>query len=520
MAIPTPCPAFCVNHDEQAYALYLEFCRRVALNGSEQRSNGKLCTDVQLFAAYSKREHLALRSAGPATLGTYEQTVWGSVEALMKRDPFIVPMTAKNVVSPSRDEDAFPKPDFQQNISRKAIATCERAIVPIGDWRRFVEKLDKFKSSCPYPKVSREAIMWEGRKQTKRFSERFGIDRVWYDHTGIQWFSTLADINPNKRSRWKLSGNRWRRRYYEIRRREALPFIHKDAERVFKAGTKMPCLHKDEVKRVIRQTELSTRDWGVQLHRGKEFSHWKMETLHEQVLVPANLHVVRLDYRLSRFPTFVRAIHWADRVICTKRKNERLIVGLPLMSMVLAAVQDEESSLKLHLSSGLGSVKVSQYRPQITDANRPRHKFFSSLAPACPITKGGVYLTLKKSVRNDPAPPQLYIGRVIQRDRHKGETTREWTALSMTQAEAFVVKQLRSAESREKWLKWTECYYALKGNVLPLVPDGLEESAWEIDADGKYVRQSIGEVTDEGSTLVTAKEDWDAMESWMPPGLR
>lgn len=192
------------------------------------------------------------------------------------------------------------------------------------------------------------------------------------------------------------------------------------------------------------------------------------------------------------------------------------------MSMALATVPSDETSLKLYSSSALGSLNVSQYRPQITNENRPRHKFFNALAPASPITKNGVYLTLQKRMRGRIAQAQLYIGRVVQRDRRKGETSREWTVLSMTQAESFVVDKMRRtrAEDGEDWLKWTERYYALKGKRLPLIPDGVEGSAWEVDADGKYVQQLMGGVSDEGSTLVPVIEGWDDMESWTPPSRR
>lgn len=158
---------------------------------------------------------------------------------------------------------------------------------------------------------------------------------------------------------------------------------------------------------------------------------------------------------------------------------------------------------------------------------RSEHKFFDALAPAFPHIKGGLYLTLQKRGRNGNGRMenlgQLYIGRVIQRDRTPDETTEQWTALSMRLAERFVVKRMRKATKAGNlldWLVWTERYYALKGKLLPLIPDGLEGSAWERDAEGKYVYQLVGEVSEDDITDVPAFGDWDDMELYTPAEKR
>jgi hypothetical protein len=159
---------------------------------------------------------------------------------------------------------------------------------------------------------------------------------------------------------------------------------------------------------------------------------------------------------------------------------------------------------------------------------RSEHKFFDALVPAFPHIKAGVYLSLQKRGRDQNGRMknlgQMYIGRVIQRDKTSDESKQQWTALNMRLAERFVIKRMRMATKAgdlPAWLAWTERYYALKGTLLPLIPDGLEGSAWERDAEGKYVLQlPLAEALESGTTAVPVADQNDDLELWPPPKTR
>jgi hypothetical protein len=200
-----------------------------------------------------------------------------------------------------------------------------------------------------------------------------------------------------------------------------------------------------------------------------------------------------------------------------------------IRDMSLGFWPDKNVSLSLYQSSAVGRISAPRYCPKPdNDEERERHRFFSACGkrtfpvPASPITTGGFYLRLKKSWRNGgphPDSARLYFGRVISRNRYPDETDKQWVALSMRHAESFVVDNLRDVEFGSKdWLKWTERYYALKVNPLPLIPDGLDEgTAWERDGDGKYVGQLRTEnVFEDYATAMSECENED-VESWTPP---
>ena len=91
---------------------------------------------------------------------------------------------------------------------------------------------------------------------------------------------------------------------------------------------------------------------------------------------------------------------------------------------------------------------------------------------------------------------RLYIGRTVSVPGER-QTNESWTALSMNQANRFVIQQLRARKKvfitdggyklvhkaevgSQAWLKWTMRLYALN-------PKNVEGHAREVDAHGHYV---------------------------------
>ncbi|MGC2477631.1 MAG: hypothetical protein WA485_25055 [Candidatus Sulfotelmatobacter sp.] len=149
--------------------------------------------------------------------------------------------------------------------------------------------------------------------------------------------------------------------------------------------------------------------------------------------------------------------------------------------------------------SAILSAPVDDPSVVLYNSNGNANRFFDALAKWHSGTKDSVYLCLQKRWREGKSmrQAQLYIGRTVRRARRSGETNESWTALSMNQANRFVIQQLRARKKvfitdggyklvhkaevgSQAWLKWTMRLYALN-------PKNVEGHAREVDAHGHYV---------------------------------
>ena len=149
--------------------------------------------------------------------------------------------------------------------------------------------------------------------------------------------------------------------------------------------------------------------------------------------------------------------------------------------------------------SAILSAPVDDPSVVLYNSNGNANRFFDALAKWHSGTKDSVYLWLQKRWREGQRmrQAQLYIGRTVERARRRGETNESWTALSINQANRFVIQKLRARKKvfvtdggyklvrkvefgSQAWLKWTMRLYALN-------PNNVEGHAREVDADGRYV---------------------------------
>jgi hypothetical protein len=205
---------------------------------------------------------------------------------------------------------------------------------------------------------------------------------------------------------------------------------------------------------------------------GEDSSRVKMFTLMQLVTLPDDKTNLK---RFNRSPGLFSLLyvelsepHWKVRL-----QNDR-------HSAILSAFVDDPS--------------VVLYNP-----NGNANRFFDALAKWHSGTKDSVYLWLQKRWREGTSmrQAQLYIGRTVRRARRSGETNESWTALSMNQANKFVIQRLRARKKvfitdggyklvhkaefgSQAWLKWTMRLYALN-------PKNVEGHAREVDANGRYV---------------------------------
>jgi hypothetical protein len=201
-------------------------------------------------------------------------------------------------------------------------------------------------------------------------------------------------------------------------------------------------------------------------------SRVEMFTLMQLVTVPDNQ---------ARLKSFDRA----SGLMCP------LYVELAEPSWRILHQNDRQSAI---LSTPVDDPSVVLYSP-----NGNASRFFDALASSHPVTKSSVYLWLQKRWREGSSmrQAQLYIGRTIKRARRSGESSKSWTALSMRQANKFVIQKLRARKKAyvvdggyklvrkvefgsDEWLKWTTRLYALN-------PNNVEGHAREVDANGRYV---------------------------------
>ncbi len=111
------------------------FCKRInSLKGDTDEATRKsrldwldYCKDINKGRQGRPVIRIDSRSVEALSPTEYEEVVSGSVQRMMKtKDPFIVPVTSKNVKLPKREKNQFLKKRFSQHISRDAIrSTCD-----------------------------------------------------------------------------------------------------------------------------------------------------------------------------------------------------------------------------------------------------------------------------------------------------------------------------------------------------------------------------------------------------------